>query len=182
MVVGDRESLRELAVEWLARRGVGLGDIAELVYELQKPFLAHITPEACLASVQKVLDKREVQNAIFTGLSLDELAEKGDLGEPLLSMLREDDGLYGIDEILALSIVNIYGSIGLTNFGYLDKIKTGILGRLNRQKGSQVNTFLDDLVAAIAAAAAARQAHQSRDQGLPVKNPHQAEPEPGRPA
>lgn len=166
----DQKGLRKLAVEWLARRGAPLTAIAELVHELQKPYLPHLTLEACLESVERVLDKREVQNAIFTGLSLDELAEKGAVGEPLLTMLKEDDGLYGIDEILALSIVNIYGSIGLTNFGYLDKTKSGIIGTINSHKGPQVNTFLDDLVAAIAAAAAARLAHQSRDQGLPVNN------------
>ena len=35
--------------------------------------------------------------------------------------------VYGIDEILALSIVNIHGSIALTNFGYADKLKPGII-------------------------------------------------------
>lgn len=165
-----QEDLRRLAEAWLERRGVSLAAIAELVYELQKPYLPHLTLAACRESVARVLEKREVQNAIFTGLSLDELAEAGLLGEPLASMLREDDGLYGIDEVLALSIVNIYGSIGLTNFGYLDKVKSGIIGTINSSKGPQVNTFLDDLVAAIAAAAAARLAHQSRDQGWPVRN------------
>ncbi|MGB9885446.1 MAG: phosphatidylglycerophosphatase A [Moorellales bacterium] len=171
MAAESQTQLRHLAEDWLARRGVTVESIAELVYELQKPYLPHLDPEHCLASVKRVLDKREVQNAIFTGLALDELAEQGRLGEPLASMLWSDDALYGIDEILALSIVNIYGSIGLTNFGYLDKVKSGIIGEVNGRKGSQVNTFLDDLVAAIAAAAAARLAHQSRDQGLTVRIP-----------
>ena len=77
-------------------------------------------------------------------------------------MLRNDDNLYGIDEILSLSIVNVYGSIGLTNFGYLDKLKPGIIGSINDKKNS-VNTFLDDIVAAIAAAASARIAHRARE-------------------
>ena len=54
--------------------------------------------------------------------------------QPLASMLRNDDNLYGIDEILSLSIVNVYGSIGLTNFGYLDKLKPGIIGSINDKK------------------------------------------------
>ncbi len=73
-----------------------------------------------------------------------------------MSLLQKDDGLYGVDEILALSIVNIYGSIGLTNFGYLDKKKPGVIGKINDEKNGKVNTFLDDIVAAIAAATASR--------------------------
>ena len=70
-----------------------------------------------------------------------------------------DEGLYGIDEILCLSIVNVYGSIGLTNFGYVDKIKPGIIGKLNDEKSNCCNTFIDDVVGALAAAAASRIAH-----------------------
>ncbi|HBT47007.1 MAG TPA: phosphatidylglycerophosphatase A [Peptococcaceae bacterium] len=156
-------NLKYLTIEWLQRRGVDLEDIASLVYTIQKKYVPGLTIEYCRESVERVLEKREVQNAVFTGLSLDEMAEKGLFEEPLSEMLCSDDGLYGIDEVLALSIVNIYGSIGLTNFGYLDKVKPGILGKINQEKGERVNTFLDDLVAAIAAAAAARIAHQSRD-------------------
>ena len=70
-----------------------------------------------------------------------------------------DAGLFGIDEALAMSIANIYGTIGITNFGYLDKMKPGIIGQLD-QHPQAVHTFSDDLVGAIAAAAAARLAHQ----------------------
>lgn len=155
--------LKQMAIEWLARRGVAVEDLALLVYNVQHKYIPRLTLEDCRESVEQVLEKREVQNAIFTGLSLDELAEKGLLSEPLSSMVRSDDGLYGIDEVLALSIVNIYGSIGFTNFGYLDKMKPGIIGKVNEKKGERVNTFLDDLLAAIVAAAAARLAHRERD-------------------
>jgi len=74
-------------------------------------------------------------------------------------MLYQDEGLYGIDEVISLSIVNVYGSIGFTNYGYIDKIKPGILEKLNNHENGQVNTFLDDIVGAIAAAASSRIAH-----------------------
>lgn len=106
-----------------------------------------------------MLAKREVQNAIITGVELDKLAEANQLSEPLLSILKTDQGLYGIDEILALSIVNLYGSIGFTNYGYLDKTKPGIVDKLNHKDGNSCHTFLDDIVSAIAAAAASRIAH-----------------------
>lgn len=144
----------------LAERGAGLEAIAEIVYEIQSPHLPGVTRSACLESVMAVLEKRETQHSILTGVALDMLAEEGRLPEPLRSIILRDDGLYGVDEILALGITNLYGSVGLTNFGYLDKKKLGVIGRLNEKAPGRCHTFLDDLIAAVAAAAAARLAHQ----------------------
>ena len=79
----------------------------------------------------------------------------------MADIILNDEGLYGIDEILALSIVNVYGSIGFTNYGYIDKVKPGILQKLNDKSDSECHTFLDDIVGAIAAAAASRIAHDN---------------------
>lgn len=82
--------------------------------------------------------------------------------EPLQHLVETDEPLYGIDEIIPLSIVNVYGSIGLTNFGYLDKEKIGIIKELDESPDG-IHTFLDDIVAALAAAAASRIAHTHQD-------------------
>lgn len=148
----------------MGQRGVDLDSIASLVRQLQLPYNRRLSKEECRRSVERVLAKREVQNAVLTGITLDMFAEAGKLPEPLQGILTRDDPLYGIDEVLALSITNIYGSIGFTNFGYLDKVKTGILEKIDAKKEGVVNTFLDDLVAAIAAAAAARLAHHQEGQ------------------
>src|SRR5699024_1890759 len=108
-----------------------------------------------------ILDKREVQHAILTGIQLDMLAEQKQLIDPIQSIIASDEGLYGIDEIIALSIVNVYGSIGFTSYGYVDKLKPGIMKKLNEHKNGEVHTFLDDIVGAIAAAASSRLAHTS---------------------
>ncbi|GAB6875517.1 phosphatidylglycerophosphatase A family protein [Thermaerobacter litoralis] len=151
---------RAEVIRRLERRGVTLRDIAEIVLAIQAKYVPGITLEQCLASVEAVIAKREVQHALLTGIALDEAAEQGLLEEPLLSILRTDEPLYGVDEVLALAITNVYGSIGLTNFGYLDKVKLGVIERLNNEKAQgRVQTFLDDLVAGVAAAAAARIAH-----------------------
>lgn len=155
-------TVREAALNLLKQRGVEIEDIAKLTYFLQTKYIPDLTLEQCIDSVRQVLKKREVQNAIITGVELDMLAEKGLLSQPLLEILRTDDGLYGVDEILALSILNLYGSIGYTNYGYIDKLKHGILEQLNDKSNGQVHTFLDDLVGAIAAAASSRIAHRSR--------------------
>lgn len=152
----------DIVVERLEARGVRLEDMAQITLDLQIKYLPKLTFDLCLEHVKKVIMKREVQNAALTGLELDELAEKGLLSEPLSEMLLSDYGLYGIDEVLALAIVNVYGSIGFTNFGYVDKTKPGIIGVLDKQ-GKEVgkcNTFLDDIVGAISAAAASSIAHR----------------------
>ena len=119
-MVIETKTLEEEARELLNSRGVSLKDIGDLVYFLQKDYIPNITLAECIASVESVLTKREVHNTILTGIQLDILAEKGELLAPLQEIVAEDEGLYGIDEILALSIVNVYGSIGFTNYGYID--------------------------------------------------------------
>ncbi|MBC9826377.1 phosphatidylglycerophosphatase A [Carnobacterium inhibens] len=158
-MVKDTNELHEKALALLNQRGVQLADIAELVMFLQQSYIDDLTYEVCLENVKAVLKKREVQNTILTGIQLDILAENKELMNPLLDIIVEDEGLYGIDEIMALSIVNVYGSIGFTNYGYIDKIKPGILKKLNSHNDNEVHTFLDDIVGAIAAAAASRLAH-----------------------
>ncbi|SCZ81211.1 phosphatidylglycerophosphatase A family protein [Acidaminobacter hydrogenoformans] len=153
------EALYTVAKDTLIRRGVKLEDIAILVMHLQKKYNDDLTLDDCIESVDAVLNKREVAHAIITGVALDELAEKRLLPEPLQQIVESDEPLYGIDEILPLSISNLYGTIGLTNYGYLDKEKIGIIKELDEMKGTRVHTFMDDLAAAIAAAAASRIAH-----------------------
>jgi phosphatidylglycerophosphatase A len=148
--------------QWLAKRGVTKEQIGQLVMFLQKDYFPELTLAECVLNVESVLSKREVQNAVLTGIQLDMLAEEGKLLPPLQDMISYDEGLYGCDEILALSIVNVYGSIGFTNFGYIDKLKPGVLKKLNDKNSGEIHTFLDDIVGAIAASASSRVAHRKQ--------------------
>lgn len=130
----NMEELNKTTIEMLKKRGVKLEDIGEIVLHLQEEYYPDLTLEICLESVEAVLKKREIIHAILTGIALDELAEKKLLPEPLQSIVESDEGLYGIDEIIPLSIVNVYGTIGLTNYGYLDKKKIGIIKELDEAK------------------------------------------------
>lgn len=161
-----QSELEVRARELLIERGVTLEDIADLVYYLQSSYHTDLTMEECLHNVNQVLAKREVQHAILTGIQLDKLAEENKLEQPLQKIIATDESLYGIDEIVAFSIVNVYGSIGFTNYGYIDKQKPGILKRLNDQSTGEVHTFLDDIVGAIAASASSRLAHATADDKL----------------
>lgn len=157
----DNVNLKDYSIDLLKRRGVELTDMAQIAYDLQKKYMPNLNLDECLESVKCVIAKTETQNAIITGIELDMLAEEGKLSNVLGQKLNTDDGLYGIDEINALSIVNMYGSIALTAFGYVDKLKPGIIGKLDSlgKNSDMCTTFIDDIVGAIAASAASRVAH-----------------------
>lgn len=147
----------------LIERGVPIVAIAEIVFEMQHPYNGKLTIEECIESVERVLLKREIQHAILVGVELDRLAEQKKLSEPLQSIIDSDEGLFGVDETIALGATFGYGSIAVTTFGHLDRNKLGIIKDLDTKKNGKVHTFLDDIVASIAATASSRIAHRIRD-------------------
>ncbi|TQR20195.1 phosphatidylglycerophosphatase A [Psychrobacillus vulpis] len=156
-------AVEKAANDALLRRGVTIEEIAKIVYEMQIPYNKGLTIEHCVESIKSVLKKREMQHAILVGIELDELAEKKMLSEPLQQLVESDEGLFGVDETIALGSVYTYGSIAVTTFGHLDKNKIGLISKLDTKSGNGVHTFLDDLVGSIAASAASRLAHRTRD-------------------
>lgn len=160
-----RQELSIHANKLLEERGVTVRDISEIVRNTQLQYNPTLSLDECDETIRGILTKREVQNSLMTAVELDKLAETDKISDPyLLSMLKNDDGLYGVDEVVPMGIVNLYGTIGYTNFGYLDKVKPGIIGRLDKHnEDGRVHTFLDDIVCAIAASACSRIAHRQRD-------------------
>lgn len=147
------------SIDLLKERGVSLKDIAKLVIFSQKKYYPELKENEAIDAIHSVLKKREVQNVIMTGIELDKLAEKRLLTSPFQEIMDKDNPLYGVDEVIILSILNLYGSIAFTNYGYLDKVKPYILEDLNEIKEGVCNVYLDDIVAAIAAAACSKYAH-----------------------
>ena len=105
------------------------------------------------------MHKRELLNNAMVALELDRLAEENQIKEPLLSIIRKDAGVFGVDDALALQISDIYGTIGATNFGYLDRVKYGIIKSFDTDE-NHINTFIDDLLGAIVAAVCGKIAHK----------------------
>ena len=151
----------EISWKLLNDRGVYMKDIVECVIYLQKKYSEDIESHDIESIVNSVIRKREVQNTIMTGIGIDMAVESGIfLPIDVRELIACDDGLYGPDETLAIGITNLYGSIALTNFGYIDKEKPGIVGKLDSEGNiTRCNTFLDDIVGAIAASAASKFAH-----------------------
>lgn len=155
-------SLKKEVIALLQSRGVSLDEIVDCVYFLQQEYHENLDKKILMESVLSVLDKREVQFALMTAIELDVMTEKKRFeNKNLESVIARDEGLFGTDEVLAYGICNLYGSIALTNFGFIDKQKYGVVARLNEEgkQGLKCHTFLDDMVEAIAAAAASRFAH-----------------------
>ncbi|MDN6434816.1 phosphatidylglycerophosphatase A family protein, partial [Lentilactobacillus parabuchneri] len=134
----------EFVINALKDRGVTYEDIAEMAYNLQKKFDPNIQMDEVKKDTIDVLHKREVLNNAMVGLELDRLATQGLIKEPLESIIMNDSGVFGVDEGIALNIANIYGTIGITNYGYIDREKTGVTKKLDEAKDGTSNTFIDD--------------------------------------
>lgn len=78
-MVEKQSALESKARSWLIERGVEIDDIAELVLFLQQKYHPGLELDICRQNVEHVLRKREVQNAVLTGIQLDVMAEKGEL-------------------------------------------------------------------------------------------------------
>lgn len=151
--------LKEHVKSMLEKRGVTLRDMAEIVYDLQVPYNNSLSIDYCEEIIDSILGKTEVQNALMLGVEIDKLHEKGLIEDKYLNeMISRDAGIFGLDEIIGLNLTYCYGTIAITNFGYLDKVKPKIIGKLDNSK-KQTNVFLDDLVCGICAAACGKLAH-----------------------
>lgn len=165
-LTNDRE-LNSYVLQYFKERKIDLRDLAEVVLELQREYMPKLTVEECEMAINQVLGKREVLFHIATGIQLDKLAKAKKLDFPLQEAVTNDYGLFSVDETLALGLTYPYGAIAMTSFGYLDRVKYSTAKRLDEEQrkhhGKIVNTFLDDIVSAIIADAAALIAHNENE-------------------
>jgi phosphatidylglycerophosphatase A len=157
----------------LLERGVTIEDIAEIAFMQQARYNKNISMRVCIESVEKILSYRDIFHLVQLSIEIDRLAEEGGFRSPIQEIIRADLGMFGIDEVFGLTIAQLYGTIGQTNFGDIDVNKPGIVKRLNEdgKKGDCCHTFLDDVVGAIAAAASTRVAQIISEEEA-RKDPH----------
>jgi phosphatidylglycerophosphatase A len=155
----SREEMQRLNIEKLEERGVTVREIAEIAYNQQLKYNKNIDIQECIISVEKILSLRDTFHLLQLGAEIDRLAEAGLFKGPIQDIIQNDLGVFGVDEIFGLDIARLYGAIGQTNFGDIDVNKPGIVKVLNeagKPGKPSCHTFLDDIVGAIAAAAATR--------------------------
>ncbi len=147
-------------LELLAERSVTIEDIAACVAFLHERYDETITKENCMAVAEEVLHDPDIQNALIIALELDILAESDGLrSSSIKEAMMSDAGLFGVDELIGLGMTINYGPIATTSFGYIDKLKPLKIGELNKTNDGVCNTFIDDVVGAIAACASSLLAH-----------------------
>lgn len=143
----------------LLERGVTIDSIASITYRQQSKYNKNVDMATCIESVEKILSFREIFHLVQLSVDIDKLVEAKAFSEPIQSIMMDDIGIFGVDELFGLSIASLYGTIGQTNFGDIDVNKPGIVKELNERGKSdkpECHTFLDDVVGALAAAASTR--------------------------
>ena len=143
--------------------GISRLELAQEVLKEQTRHNPWMTLEDAYEAVEAVIRKREMQHALVTALTIDELADKKMLSEPMQSIIADDNPLYGIDETIALGTAGLFGTIAVTNFGFLDREKTDLAKKLNDEQkaGGHITTMTDDLVSLIIASAEGKVAHST---------------------
>lgn len=154
------QELFDYVVKELDKRGIDEWTVGNAAYAMQHQYYPDVTVEQFGSELTNVLKKREVLNNLAVGFALDDLANRSLLPEPLQTIVANDLGAFGVDEALALSITQLYGTVSSTNYGHADKEKIGFAKELDNSKGT-INTFSDDLFSALASAVCARFAHGS---------------------
>ena len=141
--------------------GISRLELAQEVLKEQARHNPWMTLEDAYEAVEAVIRKREMQHALVTALTIDELADNKMLSEPMQSIIADDNPLYGIDETIALGTAGLFGTIAVTNFGFLDREKADLAKKLNDEQkaGGHITTMTDDLVSLIIASAEGKVAH-----------------------
>lgn len=154
------QELFDYVVKELDKRGIDEWTVGNAAYAMQHQYYPDVTVEQFGSELTNVLKKREVLNNLAVGFALDNFANRHLLPEPLQTIVANDLGAFGVDEALALSITQLYGTVSSTNYGHADKEKIGFAKELDNSNGI-INTFSDDLFSALASAVCARFAHGS---------------------
>lgn len=159
-------SAQKVIEEYLNDLGIGsYRRLAGIVYEQQRDYIVGLTQNDCLQAVLDVMANREMQHAMLVAIELDSIAQEAANHEggvarqanPLIRLLVDDNSNFGVDEHIAMSVAGLYGSIATSNFGYLDKVKPGVIGEINDmgKNGTRVTTMIDDMLCAVVASAEA---------------------------
>ena len=164
MIISEhvKEDYAQKNLQLLAARDVKLEDMVEILDLLQRPYNPDMERSLCEDNIMAVLRKQQTYHAVQLAIKIDIAVEKGEFSRQFNHTVGSDEGLFGVDESVATAIPLMYGTIAITNFGFLDKEKIGIISELDSDHAEgKCNTFIDDIVCGIVAAACGRLAHNN---------------------
>ena len=131
----SRQEMFKLNRDRLLERGVTIEDIAEIAFMQQARYNKNISMRVCIESVEKILSYRDIFHLVQLSIEIDRLAEEGGFRSPIQEIIRADLGMFGIDEVFGLTIAQLYGTIGQTNFGDIDGAPGIIKGSTKMGRG-----------------------------------------------
>lgn len=163
----DKE-LFNYVLDYFNGLGVDLHEIAKQAVDHQRKYLPELTYQDGYKRIYAILHKREVLNALTVAIQLDKLANKGMLDEPLQTIVKNDCGVFGVDETMAISLAQLFGSISVTNYGKLDVDKSEEAKKLDemQKSGKKITVFTDDMVSALQASVESSLAHKKEGSTL----------------
>lgn len=158
--IGYQETLR-----LLTKKNIKLSDIADLAIANQAPYGIDYDRTAVINVIDHILQRDDIQDIITLAINIDELVQNDQLSPYINERIKSDVGLFGVDELIVSGIYNLYGQTGVTNYGYTDKMKPGIIGEIDRRgkTTAETTTFLDDIVGALVAATVSYLAHHQEE-------------------
>lgn len=162
----SRQEMLDMNIQTLKERTVSVEEIAEIAYRQQSKWTDDVSMAECIDSVEKILSIRDVFHLVQLGAEIDRMTDEKMFKGPILDILSQDLGMFGIDELFGLELAGMYGTIGKTNFGDIDVNKPLVVDRLNdegKHDGGMCHTFMDDVVGALAAAASTRVAQMTNE-------------------
>lgn len=142
-----------------AAQGITIREMAKEAKADQDKHGAKASLDTYIKAIQNQLHKHDVMSCIMTGLALDRLAEQHKLPEPLQTIIENDLPLYSTDELISISLTQMYSGIAVTNYGARDVHKHALAKRID-DSTEHVNCFLDDIISAIIAGAEAAVANK----------------------
>ena len=142
-----------------ADQGITIKEMALEAKEDQDKHHVKASFETYIKAIQSQLHKHDVMSCIMTGLAIDRLAEQHKLPDPLQTIVENDLSLYSPDELISISLAQMYSGIAVTNYGARDVHKHALAKRID-ESTEHVNCFLDDIVSAIIAGAEAAVANK----------------------
>lgn len=163
----DKEML-DYVLNYFEELNIDIKDIAYAAVDHQKKYIPTLTYKDGIKRLYAVLHKREVLNNLITAIALDEIANKGLLPLPLQRVVEQDAGVYGVDEALAISTSQLFGTISTTNYGALDVNKSKVAKSLDelQKSGERITVFIDDQISALQAAVESSLAHKKEGSTL----------------
>lgn len=155
-------SLKESIISEFDALGISLKNISKAIYKEQKKYNQNLSLDDCYNALEHIISKREVADKLCICFLLNSLKNNECEYSKVINKysLNYNNALLGTSKMLGISISEMYGAIGYSNFGYFSEYYLDFFDEL--KNNSKCTVFIIDAICGIAAAASGKIAHQYR--------------------